>query len=323
MRKFLLASLGLALLCSSSSWAQVGVKDLVKRQLNQANETRDEQARQNGVELAPVNKLASTQPNEDPGVDPVKINGWTERLAPDGTKVRLYFAHPRFAANNHPNYPGLLVIQEWWGVNEDIQQRTNEFAAKGYYAVAVDLYDGKVTKDPKVAAEYKAGLTDEAALVRTKTGMDYLAFLASQGLVKAEHTGVIGWCMGGEQALKLSVADPRVKATAIFYGALITDAEQLKALQGPVLGIFGNLDKSPAPESVNAFEAALKADQIPVEIHRYDNVGHAFASRSAAAMGAYHEVSAADAWAKTFVWLNKTLKNPPAPATTAPAPGAK
>jgi carboxymethylenebutenolidase len=307
------------------------VKDLVKRQLDQAIETRDDQARQADPTNTTPTVARPTDPNAPKPMtlalaaafasDSSRTSGWVLAAAADGTPVRLYYAHPRLPAdakNLAAPLPALIVVQEWWGLTDDIQARSNDLAAKGYFAVAVDLYDGQATKDPKKAAELKAKMTDAGALVRLKTGLDVLAELSKKGFVNADHTGVIGWCMGGEQALKVAIADPRVKATAIFYGPLVTDAATLKSLKGPVLGMFGNLDQTPSPASVDAFEAALKADGIPVEIHRYDGVGHAFASKAAIPMGMYHAKEAADAWAKTYVWLDKTLKAAPAtlPAAT-------
>jgi carboxymethylenebutenolidase len=233
--------------------------------------------------------------------------GWITRKSRDGKEVRLYFAHPANLVKNK-RIPGLLVLQEWWGVNDDIQERTREFAAKGFYAVAPDLYYGKVTDSPEEAAKLKGSMTDAAAMTAMKTGLDLLQDEVRLGSIDAAHVGAIGWCMGGQQALLLSVADPRVKATALFYGPLVTDAAQLKSLQGPVLGVFGNDDKAPSPADVEKFKAGLKeAGKKDVTVLQFDGVGHAFASKSAAKMGAYNEEKAKEAWAKTWEWLDAKL----------------
>jgi len=233
-------------------------------------------------------------------------NGWTERKTADGQTVRLYVQHPAIEGSAAPNLPALLVVQEWWGVNDDIQKRTQDFAAKGYYAVAVDLYDGKTTADATEAAALKTALTDAAAQKRLKAGVDFLADLAAKGTVSKARTGVIGWCMGGQQACLLATTDPRIKATVIFYGPLVKDPAELKKIHGPVLGIFGNDDTAPGPADVNAFEKSLKDAKIEVEIHRYDAAGHAFASKSSP--DRYKEPQAKDAWDKTWAWLDKNLK---------------
>ena len=196
-------------------------------------------------------------------------------------------------------------------MNDDIQERTRDFAARGFYAVAPDLYYGKVTDDQTQAAQLKQSMTDAAAMTAMKTGLDLLQEEQQNGVVDDKRIGAIGWCMGGQQSLLLSIDDSRVKATALFYGPLVTDVDQLKKLQGPVLGVFGNNDTGPSPADVDKFKAGLKAaGKTDVTIYQFDGVGHAFASKSAAKMGAYNEEKAKDAWAKTWAWLElKLLKS--------------
>jgi carboxymethylenebutenolidase len=151
-------------------------------------------------------------------------------------------------------------------------------------------------------------MTDSAALSAMKTGLDLLQEEEGNGVVDAKRVGVVGWCMGGQQALLLSLADPRVKATALFYGPLVTDATKLKSLQGPVLGIFGNDDKAPSPADVTKWQAALKAaGKTDVTVYQFDGVGHAFASKSAAKTGAYNEAKAKEAFDKLYAWLDAKL----------------
>ena len=151
-------------------------------------------------------------------------------------------------------------------------------------------------------------MTDAYALTAMKTGLDLLQEEEGNGVVDAKRVGSLGWCMGGQQSLLLSVADTRVKATALFYGPLVTDAAKLKSLQGPVLGIFGNDDKAPSPDDVEKFKAALTtAGKADVTIYQFDGVGHAFASKSAAKMGAYNEAKANEAFAKLYAWLDAKL----------------
>jgi dienelactone hydrolase len=299
MRAFV--SLAVLLIMCGSAIAQV--PDFIRRTANDASHYDPEKQAQDAQkaptpEVRPPTDLLATQ-----------LSAWTTFASQNGTKVRLFYAHPDYRTITAPaKLPALVVVQEWWGVNDDIQQRTKDLAAKGYYAVAVDLYDGRVTSDPKEAAQLKSQMTDAAAFLRMKTAVDFLTAQAAAGIVDADKIGVIGWCVGGEQSLKLSVADPRIKATVIFYGPLITNPKILDNIHGPVLGIFGNLDQRPSPADVNAFEKALKDEDIPVKIYRYDGVGHAFASPSAKAMGMYHEKEAADAFEKAYDWLAANLQ---------------
>ena len=114
--------------------------------------------------------------------------------------------------------------------------------------------------------------------------------------------------MGGEQALILATLDKRIHATAIFYGPLLDNPARLRAIDGPVLGIFGNQDKNPSPHQVNSWFAAMKtAGHNDVTIYQYDGVGHAFASKSSAKTGAYNAAKAKEANAKMWEWLDAKL----------------
>jgi carboxymethylenebutenolidase len=305
MRTIPLAAAFLALAAVTlGSFAQVGGARRITNNVGNAIEEHND-ALNNAMNEGLGNQVPQ-QPNAPQNADALKT-GWLTRKSRDGKDVRLYFAYPG-SLNKSKRVPALLVLQEWWGVTEDIQERTREFAAKGFYAVAPDLYYGKHTEDPAEAAKLKSSMTDAAAMTAMKTGLDLLQEEVRNGVVDAAQVGVMGWCMGGQQALLLAIADPRVKATAIFYGPLVADPVQLKNIQGPILGVFGNSDTSPSPADVDRFKAALQAaGKKDATILQYEGVGHAFASKSAAKMGLYNEEKAADAWAKTYQWLDTKL----------------
>lgn len=272
---------------TATSFAQVqGAKDLFKRKIDEAQNA----AEQNVAAAAPERVLPKGQ--------------WVEQAIEGEKPARLYVAVP---IANSGKVAALVVLQEWWGVNDDIKTRTEEFAARGYFAVAADLYDGQSTDDPKKAAELKGAMKDERTMKIMKAAVSYAV---ASDKVEPARVGVIGWCMGGREAMRLATTDDRVKALATFYGGgMTTKVEDLKKLQGPLLGVFGNDDKSPSPKDVDALEAALKeAGKTDVEIHRYDGVGHAFASKSAKKVGLYNEEKANDAWGKTWLWLNRKLQ---------------
>ncbi|MCL2639806.1 MAG: dienelactone hydrolase family protein [Phycisphaerales bacterium] len=294
MQHFMLFLIVLTCLVTTA-FAQIG--KLKSNLQNQIQDAQDEQGRQ----LKEITGEASF------AEVPLK-QGWITRKASDGkTDVRLYFAHPRSLNRLRPA-AGLVIIQEWWGVNDDIQERVREFAQRGYYAVAPDLYRGKATDDPAEAKKLHDAMNNAAAMMDMKTALKLLDEEADKGLVDSNRIAAVGWCMGGEQSLLLSLSDPRIKATAIFYGPLVTDPQQLKKLQGPVLGIFGNNDKAPSPEDVERFKNALKsAGKTDVTIFQFDNVGHAFASRAAAKMGLYNEEKSKEAWSKLWAWMDQKL----------------
>jgi carboxymethylenebutenolidase len=124
-------------------------------------------------------------------------------------------------------------------------------------------------------------------------------FLGTNKRVAATKRGVLGWCFGGGMSLQLALAEPKLDACVVYYGRLVTDQKALAAISCPLLGIFGNKDKSIPPDAVDKFEAALKTAGVRSEIHRYD-AEHAFANPS---NPHYDETSAADAWSHVLAFL--------------------
>jgi carboxymethylenebutenolidase len=205
-------------------------------------------------------------------------------------------------------FPGIVVIQEWWGLNDWIKENAKHFAMKGFVAIAPDLYHGKVATEPKVAQELMSGLPKDRALRDLKAAVDKLAAMDS---VQKDKIGCIGWCMGGMYSLQLSLSDPRVKSCVMCYGAVVTDPEQLKPLQAKVLGIFGEDDKGIPADKVRTFEQALKTAGKSVEkINIYKGAGHGFMRPDSAVMknAAYNEKAANDAWQQIDAFFINTLK---------------
>jgi len=220
-----------------------------------------------------------------------------ERVTIDGTSAYLSLPKGKTAP-----LPGLLVIHEWWGLNEHIQHWADRLAEDGYAALAVDLYGGKTTKTPEEAAAAMKAVNDEQA---RKTLHAAHEFLLKDARIKASKTGSIGWCFGGAWSLDVAIHEPELDAAVIYYGRLVTDPAALRPIKAELLGIFGNKDKAIPPEKVNAFEAALKEAGVKATIYRYD-ADHAFANPSGQR---YDEKSAADAWSKVRPFLADKLGN--------------
>jgi carboxymethylenebutenolidase len=197
--------------------------------------------------------------------------------------------------------PGLLVIHEWWGLNEHIQHWADRLAAEGYAALAVDLYRGKVATNPDEALSLVKAVDEAQGL---KTVLAAHAFLKSDPRIQAPRTGAIGWCFGGGWSLQTAMAVPELSAAVIYYGHPVTDPQALSTIKAQVLGIFGSKDKSIPPETVKAFQKALDEAGVRSRILEYD-ADHAFANPSG---GRYDERSAAAAWAETSAFLARTLK---------------
>jgi carboxymethylenebutenolidase len=200
-------------------------------------------------------------------------------------------------------HPGIVVIHEWWGLNDWVQEQAEKFAALGYVALAVDLYRGKVASDPETAHELMRGMPQDRAARDLKAAYDYLA---SRRDVKPDKIGSVGWCMGGGLSLLLAENEPRLAACAVNYGAMPTDRTIIEKIHAPVLGNFGGMDKGIPPDAVHAFEAAMKSAGKSVDAKIYTDAGHAFENPNNKA--GYRSDDATDAWARMVAFFGKTLK---------------
>lgn len=218
--------------------------------------------------------------------------------------VKGFFAEPKEAGS----YPGVVMIHEWWGLNENIKDMAQQLAGAGYLVLAVDLFQGSVAGTPEEALAQVNSLNQERAIENMNAAVSYLRERGATSLAS------FGWCFGGGQSLQLALArgtslegaPPGLDATVIYYGNLVTDEEELAKIEWPVLGIFGAEDQSIPVAAVNAFDATLDRVGAEHQIHIYPGVGHAFANPS----GRNHAPEETkDAWAKTLAFLAEHLKN--------------
>jgi len=202
--------------------------------------------------------------------------------------------------NSDDSFPGVIVIHEWWGLNDNIKQTAEKLASYGYVVLAVDLFDGKVATDAQTAMQLTGAFEQGGAIENMNSAVDYL-----QSNHNIQSIGSIGWCFGGAQSLTLGLNNDEIDATVIYYGRLVTEQESLSSINWPVLGIFAELDQGIPPEKVNEFENALNELEIPNEIHIYQEVDHAFANPTGER---YAPQEADDAWQKTLEFLEMNLK---------------
>lgn len=220
-----------------------------------------------------------------------------------GRELRGFLAQPA-GAELRPDdgLPGLILIHEWWGLNENVETMARRFAEQGYVALAVDLYGGEVAEDPERARQLTQSVEEEPALDNLRQAAQYLA--REQ---RTPRLGVVGWCFGGAWSLQAALALPdEVDAAVVYYGRLVDDRDRLAALDAPLLGIFGAEDSSIPVADVRAFESTLEGLGKDAEVHVYEGAGHAFANPSGER---YEPEAAADAWEKTLVFLAEHLKS--------------
>jgi len=193
---------------------------------------------------------------------------------------------------------GLIVIHEWWGLNDNIREMTNRLAAEGYLALAVDLYEGRVAADAGQARELMSAAMGDADRVDEHLRGAF-RWLREEGGVG--QVGSIGWCLGGALSLRTAIMLPEeLDAAVIYYGRLVTDPAQLAPLRMPILGIFGGQDRGIPVESVLEFETMLQTLGKTAEIVVYEGADHAFANPSGTR---YEPEAAADAWRRTLEFL--------------------
>lgn len=201
------------------------------------------------------------------------------------------------------NLPGIIVIHEWWGLNDNIRAATRRLAGEGYRALAVDLYRGATAETPDGAQDLMQTAMESPDNLTTNLEAA-TEFLRQEG--SAPRVGIMGWCFGGGMALTGAIDQPQsLDALVIYYGR-VRDAEQseLATLEMPIMAHFGASDSSIPMENVRAFEQMLNDLDKDAEVYTYDGAGHAFANPSGQN---YDPEAAAQSWDRTTRFLRDAL----------------
>jgi carboxymethylenebutenolidase len=216
----------------------------------------------------------------------------------DGRDVTGYVARP---ADVEGPLPGVIVIHEWWGLNDNVRAMTRRLAAEGFEALAVDLYGGRSASTPDEARALMEGVNENPAAARHNL-QRAAQWLGERGV---PSIGSLGWCFGGGWSLQTALLlGDDADGAVIYYGFVETDPSALKPLEAPVLAFFGGQDRGIPLDTVRAFEEALDGLGKDAEVVVYPEAGHAFANPS----GRNWEPEAADdAWERTIAFLHDTL----------------
>ncbi len=211
-----------------------------------------------------------------------------------GSLVRGYFAAP---GDMVEPLPAVIMIHEWWGLNDNIRAMADRLAAAGFMVLAVDLYGGRTADTPSDARTLMMELLENQAQAEENLRQAY-AFLQEVG---APGVASVGWCLGGHWSLRTALLFPgRLDAAVIYYGQVILDEEVLAPLEVPLLGLFAEEDTGIRLESVQSFGSTMEKLEKDLTLRIYPGVGHAFANPTG---NNFDREAAEDSWALTLDFL--------------------
>jgi carboxymethylenebutenolidase len=220
----------------------------------------------------------------------------------EGTRSNLvgYLAMPGDATEP---LPGVIMIHEWWGLNDNIRAMARRLAGEGYVVLAVDLYGGATAETPEAAQALMTALLAEPETANRNVSQAY-DYLEKYAL--APRIASIGWCLGGGVSLQTALLYPNaLDAMVMYYGQIVSDRARLATINVPLLGFFGAEDESIPVRGVQDFRATLRELGKNAEILIVPRAEHAFANPSG---GNYDEQAANEAWDKTLAFLERNLK---------------
>ena len=226
----------------------------------------------------------------------------SERLPYAEVDDELVYGHFVFPADMVDPLPAIIVIHEWWGLNDNVRAMADRLAGEGYIVLAVDLFGGETAATAEAARQQmlKVVENEEPAAENIRQAYDFVNSTAG-----APRIGSLGWCFGGGWSLNTAMLFPDdLDATVIYYGQVTDDEDKLRPLDTPILGLFGAEDRGIPVESVQEFEAALERLRKNFEIHIYPGADHAFANPTG---NKYNASAAEDAWQKTLEFLDTHL----------------
>ena len=285
---FLLASLAIGLAACSPDTPEPDAA-----QVAAGRENVEAMAREHANDTAQPSPATVVQPAR-----PVTSESLAYAIVDD----ELVYGHFVFPEDMVDPLPAVIVIHEWWGLNDNVRAMANRLAGEGYIVLAVDLFNGAVTDQREVARQQMLKVVENAESARENLRQAYAFVENSAG---APRIATLGWCFGGGWSLNAAMLFPEeLDAAVIYYGQVTDDEERLRAISAPILGVFGAEDRGISVASVRRFETALERLRKNHTIHVYDGADHAFANPTG---NAYNAAAAEDAWQKTLEFLDLHL----------------
>ena len=247
----------------------------------------------------------TAEPSEAAQVEPQR-EVTAERLAYAEVDDELVYGHFAFPSDMIEPLPAVIMIHEWWGLNDNIRAMAERLAAEGNIVLAVDLFRGDAATTPEAARQLMLRAVENSDSVRSNLEQAYAFVTKTAG---APRVASLGWCFGGGWSLNTALLFPQeLDAAVIYYGQVTDDEERLASLEVPILGLFGSEDRGIKLESVRRFEEALERLGKDHEIRVYEGAGHAFANPSGNNFNAEY---AEDAWERTLEFLREHLAADP------------
>ena len=225
-----------------------------------------------------------------------------ERLPYAEVNDELVYGHFAFPADMIEPLPAIIVIHEWWGLNDNVRAMADRLAGEGYIVLAIDLFGGKTASGPEQARKQMLAVVEDPGSAEENIRQAYDFVNATAG---APRVASLGWCFGGGWSLQAAMLLPdELDAAVIYYGQVTDDEDKLRPVNLPILGLFGAEDKGIPVESVEKFEAALERLRKDHAIQIYPGAGHAFANPT----GRNYDAEVADdAWQRTIEFLARHL----------------
>lgn len=241
----------------------------------------------------------STDPSPAAEVSPARpvtsdVIAYTEQ---DNELVYGYFAAPE---DMFEPLPAVIMIHEWWGLNDNVRAMADRLAAEGYIVFAVDLYAGQTAESPAGARDLMMAVNPDEARKNIEAAYSFIELGTG-----APKIASLGWCFGGMWSLNAAMLFPdELDAAVIYYGRVTDDEESLRPINAPILGLFAEDDQGIDVETVYAFRRTLQRLRKDYIVHVYPDVGHAFANPTGQR---YNEEAATDAWRRTLNFLKLHL----------------
>jgi carboxymethylenebutenolidase len=214
----------------------------------------------------------------------------------------LVYGHFAYPSDMVEPLPAVIMIHEWWGLNDNVRAMAQRLAGEGYIVLAVDLFRGETASSPEAARQLMLQVVEDPQSAAANIRQAY-AFV--NDIAGAPSTASLGWCFGGVWSLNTAMLFPEdLDAVVIYYGQVTDDEEKLRPISAPILGFFGDADRGISVEAVDGFKQSLERLRKAHQVHVYPGAGHAFANPTG---NNYKPEYAEDAWRKTLEFLEQNL----------------